>query len=83
MVCKTSAVDRASANMHAAGMYVPYIADGMLNQSDTTYFDVIGAMVYDPSIGWDSITEQATAVAFTEANSNEYVFAAAGEQQIY
>lgn len=52
-------------------MYVPYIADGMLNQSDTTYFNVSGIMVYDPSIGWDSITEQAPVVAYVEANSNE------------
>jgi carboxypeptidase D len=55
-------------------MYVPYIAEGMLNQSDTKYFNVSGIMVYDPSIGWDSITEQTPAVAYTEANSNEYVF---------
>jgi carboxypeptidase D len=54
-------------------MYVPYIAEGMLNQSDTKYFNVSGIMVYDPSIGWDSITEHTPAVAYTEANSNEYV----------
>jgi len=54
-------------------MYVPYIADGMLNQSDTTYFNVSGIMIYDASIGWDSIMEQAPAVAYTEANAREYV----------
>lgn len=52
-------------------MYVPYIAEGMLNQSDTKYFNVSGIMVYDPSIGWGSITEQTPAVAYVEANSNE------------
>jgi hypothetical protein len=60
--------------MHPAGMYVPYIADGMLDQSDTTYFDVNGIMIYDASIGWDSITEQVPAVAYTEAYANEYVY---------
>lgn len=44
----------------------------MLNQSDTTYFNVTGVMVYDPSIGWDSITEQVPSVAFTDLNRNEY-----------
>jgi carboxypeptidase D len=54
-------------------MYVPYIADGMLNQSDTTYFNVSGIMVYDASIGWNSIAQQIPAVAYTEANANVYV----------
>jgi carboxypeptidase D len=54
-------------------MYIPYIADGMLNQSDTTYFNVNGIMIYDGSIGWSSITEQVPAVAYTEAYANEYV----------
>jgi hypothetical protein len=61
------------AYMHPAGMYVPYIADGMLNQSDTAYFNVSGIMVYDTSIGWDSVAQQAPVVAYTEANANVYV----------
>lgn len=59
-----------SAHATLAGMYVPYIAEGMLNQSDTKYFNVSGIMVYDAGIGWSSITEQAPAVAYVEANSN-------------
>jgi hypothetical protein len=42
----------------------------MLNQSDTAYFNVSGIMVYDASIGWDSVAQQATVVAYTEANAN-------------
>jgi carboxypeptidase D len=41
-----------------AGQYVPYIADAMLDQNDTTYYDVKGILVYDPSIGYDEITEE-------------------------
>jgi carboxypeptidase D len=37
-----------------AGMYVPYIADAMFNKNDTTYFDVHGTMIYDPSINSDA-----------------------------
>ncbi|KAI1853873.1 hypothetical protein JX265_012558 [Neoarthrinium moseri] len=33
------------------GMYCPYIAGGMLDQNDTTYFDVAGMLVYDGLIG--------------------------------
>jgi carboxypeptidase D len=34
-----------------AGRYVPYIADAMLQKNDTTYFDLTGILIYDPSIG--------------------------------
>ncbi|KAF2635776.1 alpha/beta-hydrolase [Massarina eburnea CBS 473.64] len=42
-----------------AGRYVPYIADAMLDQKNTTegYFDVKGIMIYDPSIAEDVILE--------------------------
>ena len=33
------------------GYYVPYVANGMLNANDTTYFNVKGMMINDPSIG--------------------------------
>lgn len=36
----TKEMTKQSADMFLAGMYVPYIADGMLNQSDTTYYNV-------------------------------------------
>ena len=31
--------------------YVPYIADAMIQQNDSTYYDVNGILIYDPSIG--------------------------------
>ncbi|KAJ9628170.1 hypothetical protein H2204_009430 [Knufia peltigerae] len=34
-----------------AGRYVPYVANAMLDQNDTTHFNVSGALVYDPCIG--------------------------------
>lgn len=34
-----------------AGRYVPYISAEMLDQNDKTYFDLGGALVYDPCIG--------------------------------
>ena len=38
-----------------AGMYVPYIADAMLNEEDTTYFNLKGIQINDPSINSDSV----------------------------
>ncbi|KAI9713264.1 MAG: hypothetical protein M1820_001251 [Bogoriella megaspora] len=57
-----------------AGQYVPYIADAMLSQNDTTYFDVNGILIYDPSIGYDAITEQAPTLAFTEYHQQLFPF---------
>jgi carboxypeptidase D len=39
-------------------MYVPYIASGMLDEKDTTYFNVKGIQVNDPSINYDSTMMQ-------------------------
>ena len=39
-------------------MYVPYIAAGMLDAKDTTYFNVKGIQVNDPSIGNDDVLSQ-------------------------
>ena len=33
------------------GYYVPYVANGMLDANDTTYFDLKGIIINDPSIG--------------------------------
>ncbi|KAI0138321.1 serine carboxypeptidase 1 [Pestalotiopsis sp. NC0098] len=33
------------------GLYVPYIAGGMIDQNDTEYFDVAGMIVYDGVLG--------------------------------
>jgi len=34
-----------------AGRYVPYVSAAMLDQKDKTYFDLSGAITYDPCIG--------------------------------
>ena len=65
-----------------AGQYVPYIADAMLNQNDTTYFNVNGIIVYDPSIGYDAITEQVPAYAFTQYHQQLFPFNDTFEAQI-
>ncbi len=36
-----------------AGQYIPYIAGGMLDANDTTYFNVKGVQINDPSINHD------------------------------
>ena len=41
-----------------AGQYVPYITDGFLNQSNPDYYNVKGILIFDPSIGYDAITEE-------------------------
>ncbi|KUI65213.1 Serine-type carboxypeptidase F [Cytospora mali] len=52
-----------------AGMFVPYIASGMLDAKDTTYFNVSGIMVYDPSIAYDFLQGSVTAVPFIDSNA--------------
>ena len=41
-----------------AGRYVPYVASAILNEKDTTYYDLKGALVYDPCIGQFAYTQQ-------------------------
>jgi carboxypeptidase D len=53
-----------------AGMYSPYIASAMIQQSDTDYYNVSGLMVYDPSIGYDGVISQAPALSFVDQNRN-------------
>ena len=43
-----------------AGMYVPYIASGMLDQKDKTYFNVQGIQINDPSINFDETMLEST-----------------------
>jgi carboxypeptidase D len=38
-----------------AGQYIPYLADGMLNRKDTTYFNLKGIQINDPSINEDNV----------------------------
>jgi carboxypeptidase D len=38
-----------------AGQYIPYLADGMLNRKDDTYFNLKGIQINDPSINEDNV----------------------------
>lgn len=49
-----------------AGYYVPYIADAMLNANDTTFFNVEATMIYDPSVTYDTISNQVPGLAFAQ-----------------
>lgn len=53
-----------------AGRYVPYISAAMLDQNDTTHYDLSGALVYDPCIGSFAYTQQrAVAVPYVLQNN--------------
>lgn len=56
-----------------AGQYIPYIASAMLKQDNETPFNVKGALLYDPSIGWPQVSKQVPATAFTRAYAERYV----------
>lgn len=53
-----------------AGRYVPYIANEMLEQNDTCYFDVNGILVYDPCIGSYDAQNDITVYPYVEQNNN-------------
>ena len=53
-----------------AGAYVPYIADGMLNANDTTYFNVNGIQINDPSTSYGVIQEESKLSNFQHIPSN-------------
>lgn len=53
-----------------AGRYVPYIANEMLDQNDTCYFDVNGILVYDPCIGSYAVQNDITVYPYVELNNN-------------
>lgn len=53
-----------------AGRYVPYIANEMLDQNDTSYYDVNGILVYDPCIGSYASQNDVTVYPFVEQNNN-------------
>ncbi|KAI9729190.1 MAG: hypothetical protein M1834_007097 [Cirrosporium novae-zelandiae] len=54
-----------------AGRYVPYISAAMLDANDTTYYNLSGALVYDPCIGqFDTVQEEIPAVPFLLENNN-------------
>lgn len=56
-----------------AGMYVPYIASAMLDANDTTYYDVDGIIIYDPSIAYDSLQSEFTVFPFVEYWNGRYM----------
>ncbi|KAI9703449.1 MAG: hypothetical protein M1820_005922 [Bogoriella megaspora] len=54
-----------------AGRYVPYISAQMLDQNDTTYYDLSGALVYDPCIGsFDVVGQEIPTYPFVVANND-------------
>ncbi|KAK8858472.1 hypothetical protein IAR55_002699 [Kwoniella newhampshirensis] len=58
-----------------AGRYVPYISAAMLDQNDTEYYNLSGALIYDGVIGeYDYVQGEIPAVPFVEANANLFNF---------
>ncbi|WVO14452.1 hypothetical protein L204_102086 [Cryptococcus depauperatus] len=58
-----------------AGRYVPYISAAMLDQEDKRYYNLSGALVYDPCIGeFDYVQEEIPIYPFVEANNNLFNF---------
>lgn len=54
-----------------AGQFVPYIGSAMLDRNDTTYYNLEGIMVYDPSIAYDDLQSEITTLPFVEAFSGK------------
>ncbi|KAI1370467.1 alpha/beta-hydrolase [Hypoxylon crocopeplum] len=57
-----------------AGLYCPYIASAMLDQNDTTYYNVSGMMIYDPVLGDDVVQNAATTVPFVDYHRSLMTF---------
>lgn len=57
-----------------AGQYVPYIASAMLDANDTTYYNVSGIMIYDPSIAYDDLQSGVTVLPFVESAAAVFPF---------
>ncbi|KIR43274.1 carboxypeptidase [Cryptococcus deuterogattii 99/473] len=60
-----------------AGRYVPYIGAAMLDEQNTTYYNLseLGALLYDPVIGeFDVVQRQMTTYPLVEANANLFNF---------
>lgn len=49
-----------------AGMYIPYLADEMLNANDSNYFNLEAIMMYDPLVNSNAVMRQIPAVAFAD-----------------
>lgn len=58
-----------------AGRYVPYISAAMLDEKDKEFFDLSGALMYDPCIGqFAYVAEQVPVVPFVKKNANLFNF---------
>ncbi|WVQ72894.1 hypothetical protein IAR50_002455 [Cryptococcus sp. DSM 104548] len=58
-----------------AGRYVPYISAAMVDEEDKSYYNLSGALVYDPCIGeFDYVQEEIPTYPFVEANNNLFNF---------
>ncbi|KAJ9156430.1 Carboxypeptidase [Pleurostoma richardsiae] len=57
-----------------AGMYCPYIASAMLDANDTTYYNMSGMIIYDPSIATSGLQTDITAVPFVDYHKNLFPF---------
>ncbi|KAJ5601441.1 hypothetical protein N7510_010975 [Penicillium lagena] len=58
-----------------AGRYVPYISAAFLDQKDKEYFDLDGALAYDPCIGqFDYVQEEVPVVPLVQQNANLFNF---------
>ncbi|KAI2630047.1 Alpha/Beta hydrolase protein [Xylaria nigripes] len=57
-----------------AGAYVPYISSAMLDQNDTTYYDLSGMIIYDPVIGDNTVQTSLTTVPFVDYHRNVMPF---------
>ncbi|GAM82664.1 hypothetical protein ANO11243_006460 [Dothideomycetidae sp. 11243] len=55
-----------------AGYFVPYIADAMLNENDTCYYNLDSIMIYDPSLTYGVLQEDLVAAAFVTENFNAF-----------
>jgi carboxypeptidase D len=49
-----------------AGAYCPYIASAMLDEADTTYFDMSGMLIYDPVIAPGNVQDSIPVVSFVD-----------------
>lgn len=58
-----------------AGRYVPYVSAAMLDANNTEYYDLKGALIYDPCIGQhDVIQQQLPAAQHIRDNNNIWGF---------
>ena len=55
-----------------AGQYIPYIADNMLNRNDSTYYNLKGIQINDPSINEDDTLIEAPSVPALNYWSNVF-----------